>query len=72
MGLVTSGLIFADAEITLEANPDTVDNERFQGFYQAFINSLSIGIQSFDDHNLKKIGRIHDGLAAKKNSNSSK
>jgi len=58
--------IIADAEITLEANPGTVDNERFQGFYQAGINRLSIGIQSFDDGSLKKIGRIHDGLAAKK------
>jgi oxygen-independent coproporphyrinogen-3 oxidase len=58
--------IIADAEITLEANPGTVDNERFQGFYQAGINRLSIGIQSFDDQSLKKIGRIHDGLAAKK------
>ncbi len=58
--------IMADAEITLEANPGTVDNERFQGFYQAGINRLSIGIQSFDNDSLKKIGRIHDGLAAKK------
>jgi oxygen-independent coproporphyrinogen-3 oxidase len=58
--------IIADAEITLEANPGTVNNERFQGFYQAGINRLSIGIQSFDDQSLKKIGRIHDGLAAKK------
>ncbi len=58
--------IIADAEITLEANPGTVDNERFQGFYQAGINRLSIGIQSFDDDSLKKIGRIHDSLAAKK------
>jgi oxygen-independent coproporphyrinogen-3 oxidase len=41
--------IIADAEITLEANPGTVDNERFQGFYQAYINRLYIGIQSFDD-----------------------
>jgi len=58
--------IIADAEITLEANPGTVDHERFQGFYQAGINRLSIGIQSFDDDSLKKIGRIHDSLAAKK------
>jgi oxygen-independent coproporphyrinogen-3 oxidase len=52
--------IIADAEITLEANPGTVDNERFQGFYQACINRLSIGIQSFDD----------DSLAAKKGNRS--
>jgi putative oxygen-independent coproporphyrinogen III oxidase len=58
--------IMAEAEITLEANPSTVDNERFQGFYQAGINRLSIGIQSFNDDSLKKIGRIHGSLEARK------
>ena len=47
------------AEITLEANPGTVDVERFRGFHDAGVNRLSIGIQSFDDDKLKALGRIH-------------
>jgi len=46
-------------EITLEANPGTVDAERFSGFVQAGVNRLSIGVQSFDDEKLKALGRIH-------------
>jgi len=48
-----------EAEITLEANPGTVDTERFKGFRDAGVNRLSIGIQSFDDDKLKVLGRIH-------------
>lgn len=51
-------------EITLEANPGAVDEGRFEGFYAAGINRLSIGCQSFNDRHLKKLGRIHDHLAA--------
>jgi len=47
------------AEITLEANPSTVDNKRFVEFRQAGINRLSLGIQSFEDTALEKLGRIH-------------
>lgn len=58
-------LTFAeDAEITLEANPGTVEQARFEGFRAAGINRLSIGIQSFDPDNLKTLGRIHDDRAA--------
>jgi oxygen-independent coproporphyrinogen-3 oxidase len=46
-------------EITLEANPGTVELERFQGFRAAGVNRLSIGIQSFDEEKLKALGRIH-------------
>lgn len=46
-------------EITLEANPGTVELERFKGFRQAGVNRLSIGIQSFDPEKLKALGRIH-------------
>jgi putative oxygen-independent coproporphyrinogen III oxidase len=53
------------AEITLEANPGTVDAARFKGFREAGINRLSIGIQSFNDHHLKALGRIHDSKAAR-------
>lgn len=51
-------------EITLEANPGTVDEARFAGFRQAGVNRLSIGIQSFDAEKLKTLGRIHDGQMA--------
>jgi len=50
----------ADAEITLEANPGTVDLERFRGFRQAGVNRLSIGVQSFEPQKLHALGRIHD------------
>ena len=48
------------AEITLEANPGTVDAERFAGFKAAGVNRLSLGIQSFNDASLQALGRIHD------------
>ncbi len=48
-----------DIEITLEANPGTVELERFKGYRQAGINRLSIGIQSFDPEKLNALGRIH-------------
>ena len=49
-----------DAEITLEANPGTVDRAHFAGLHAAGINRLSLGIQSFQDKLLEGIGRIHD------------
>ncbi len=52
------------AEITLEANPGTVDQARFHGYREAGINRLSLGVQSFDDHLLTAIGRIHNGRSA--------
>lgn len=54
----------ADAEITLEANPGTLENGRFEGFRAAGINRLSIGAQSFNNHHLQALGRIHDASAA--------
>jgi len=51
-------------EITLEANPGTVEQERFSGFLEAGINRLSLGIQSFNADKLKRLGRIHDDQAA--------
>ncbi len=53
-----------DTEITLEANPGTVDAERFKELRAAGINRLSIGIQSFDDDSLRRLGRIHTGQQA--------
>ncbi|WP_111498084.1 MULTISPECIES: radical SAM family heme chaperone HemW [Marinobacter] len=55
----------ADAEITLEANPGTLEQGRFQAFRRAGINRLSLGIQSFDPGQLQTLGRIHDADAAR-------
>ncbi|MBP21903.1 radical SAM family heme chaperone HemW [Alcanivorax jadensis] len=52
------------AEITLEANPGTVEAGRFAGFREAGINRLSIGVQSFNNAHLQALGRIHDASAA--------
>ena len=58
---IYSRLPFApDTEITLEANPGTIDEARFKGFYAAGINRLSIGIQSLQDKKLQVLGRIHN------------
>ena len=55
-----------NAEITLEANPGTVDAANFVGYKQAGVNRLSLGIQSFNNENLKALGRIHDSEQALK------
>ena len=54
-----------DAEITLEANPGTVEAGRFAAFKDAGVNRLSMGIQSFSDEHLKALGRIHTGIDAR-------
>jgi len=51
-------------EISLEANPGTVDQSRFKGFSDAGVNRLSIGVQSLDDVELKWLERIHSGEQA--------
>jgi oxygen-independent coproporphyrinogen-3 oxidase len=53
-----------DAEVTLEANPGTVDAAHFAGYKEAGVNRLSLGIQSFNSDYLKAIGRIHDSQQA--------
>lgn len=56
-----------DIEITLEANPGTLEQGRFAAYRELGINRLSIGVQSFDAEQLEKLGRIHsagDALAA--------
>lgn len=50
----------ADCEVTLEANPGTVEAGRFADYRMAGVNRLSIGVQSFDDARLQALGRIHD------------
>lgn len=49
----------ADAEITMEANPGTVEADRFSGYQRAGINRISIGVQSFSPQKLTRLGRIH-------------
>jgi oxygen-independent coproporphyrinogen-3 oxidase len=56
--------VAADAEITLETNPETATPERLDAFRDAGINRLSFGVQSFDDEELKKLGRIHTAARA--------
>jgi len=55
-----------DAEISLEANPGTVDAGKFAAFRAAGVNRLSIGVQSFDDAKLAALGRIHGGDDARR------
>jgi len=53
-----------NCEITMEANPGTFDSVKFKEFRQTGINRLSIGIQSFNNEHLQKLGRIHDAQQA--------
>ena len=55
-----------DAEITLEANPGTVEADQFREFAAAGVNRLSLGIQSFNPRHLKALGRIHDDNEARR------
>lgn len=52
------------AEITLEANPGTLEQEKFAGYRQAGVNRLSIGVQSLNDAHLQALERIHDAAQA--------
>jgi oxygen-independent coproporphyrinogen-3 oxidase len=55
-----------DAEITMEANPGSVEADKLAGFAKAGVNRVSLGIQSFQDEQLKALGRIHNGEEAKR------
>ena len=58
-------LNFAPAiEITMESNPGSADAENYRGYREAGVNRLSIGVQSFNDQNLKTLGRVHNGEQA--------
>jgi len=54
-----------DSEITLETNPETVDGARLERFRAAGVNRLSFGVQSFQDDELKRLGRIHSADRAR-------
>jgi len=70
IGAVVSALhdvfdVDPDAEVTLETNPETVDRARLDGFRAAGVNRISFGVQSFDDGELKRLGRIHSADRAR-------
>jgi oxygen-independent coproporphyrinogen-3 oxidase len=56
--------VAADVEITLEANPTSVEATRFRGFRTAGVNRVSLGVQSLDDSALKELGRLHSAQEA--------
>ena len=56
--------VTSDAEVTLETNPETASVERLEGFLEAGVNRISFGVQSFDDGELAKLGRIHSAERA--------
>ena len=65
-GVRTLTPLMPGAEITLEANPGTVEAARFAGFREAGVTRLSLGIQSFNPRHLKALGRIHGDLEARR------
>lgn len=52
-------------EVTLESNPSSADTENYAGYRAAGVNRLSIGVQSFDDRQLKRLGRVHNAEQAR-------
>lgn len=58
--------LWPDAEVTLEANPGASEAERFKAYAASGVNRISLGIQTFDDAQLKKLGRVHDGHQARR------
>lgn len=58
-------LLAADTEVTLEANPETVDLERLEGYRRAGVTRLSLGVQSFLDDELRRLDRIHSAQRAR-------
>jgi putative oxygen-independent coproporphyrinogen III oxidase len=54
-----------DVEVTMEANPGTAEQHKFDGFREAGVNRLSVGVQSFQDEKLQALGRIHAADEAK-------
>jgi len=65
-GVRTLTQLAPGAEITLEANPGTVEAARFRGFREAGVTRVSLGIQSFDARHLQALGRIHDAAEARR------
>ena len=57
--------IAADVEITLEANPSSVEAARFRGYRSAGVNRVSLGVQALNDGDLRALGRLHDVAQAR-------
>jgi len=65
MAALRSRLTFYhNTEVTMEANPGTAEADRFRAYRESGINRLSIGVQSFNDEKLKRLGRIHNSAEA--------
>jgi putative oxygen-independent coproporphyrinogen III oxidase len=56
--------VAADVEVTLEANPTSVEASRFRGYRSAGVNRVSLGVQALDDASLKVLGRLHSAREA--------
>jgi len=56
----------ADAEVTMEANPSSVEAERFRGYRAAGVNRVSLGVQALNDRDLRFLGRLHNVAEAKR------
>lgn len=65
-GIRTQIDMTSNIEITLEANPGTVDEAHFRDYFRAGINRLSVGIQSFNAEQLQRLGRIHNPIDAER------
>jgi oxygen-independent coproporphyrinogen-3 oxidase len=65
-GIAKCWQVARDVEITLEANPTSVEAERFRGFRTAGVNRVSLGVQALDDASLKELGRLHSADEALK------
>jgi oxygen-independent coproporphyrinogen-3 oxidase len=63
-GIFNNAAVTENVEITLEANPGTFESSKFEEFREMGINRLSIGIQSFNDENLRLLGRVHTAREA--------
>jgi oxygen-independent coproporphyrinogen-3 oxidase len=63
-GVIQRATLASDAEITLEANPGSAEAGRFAGYHAAGVNRLSLGVQSFSDTALARLGRVHDAAQA--------
>jgi oxygen-independent coproporphyrinogen-3 oxidase len=57
--------VTSDAEITLETNPETATRDRLEGFRRAGVTRISFGVQSFEDEELGRLGRIHNAARAR-------
>ena len=65
-GIAKHWNVAPDVEVSLEANPTSVEAERFRGFRSAGVNRVSLGVQALDDISLKELGRLHTADEAMK------